>query len=174
MRFLAAASWNDATIACLSKNAELAGVLNDNENAFIQKEFVGNVWLGLSRCHQDSTCLVDSTPAKYTNWAPGQPCQRPQTPNSKYAVLMGLIGGKWLAKLKIEKHPYVCKRTGTVLFTDLLEIIPKPTAQSVRPGRGLLIPLSVSEVQSRCSWALSMSCRNLHTDFKTIEDYRLQ
>ena len=39
----------------------------------------------------------------------------------------------------------------------MIKIIPEPTARSavpgVSPGRGFLIPLRVSQVQSHCSWA---------------------
>lgn len=108
-------------LACEGKDATLAQVENQAENDFIKNEFGANNWLGISRCHSDDTCLLDFSPAFYTNWAPGQPDKNPNPSgleNKDFAVLM-LGDGKWADQPKSEKHSYVCKKPGTKSLIQL-------------------------------------------------------
>ena len=109
----ASATWNDATKACEVHEATLAEAKGEAENGFLKNTFGGDNWLGLSRCHRSSTCLLDFSPALWTNWAPGQPDKRPQYPpgqrNKDFAVVIQ-ANGKWADQPKIEERAYICKK----------------------------------------------------------------
>ena len=116
------ASWDNAKdYGCVKEGATLADVKNVEENNFIQNTFGEGVWLGLSRCHTDSTCLLDFSEAKFTHWQTGEPDKQPQSPaglaNEEFAVLMG-PNGKWNDNPKFEVHPYICKKPGTAFVID--------------------------------------------------------
>ena len=109
-------SWDDAVLACEGKKAALAEVLSQGENDFIQKQIGGNAWIGVTRCHTSSTCILDYTPAYYRNWAPGQPDKKPQITlgmqNNEFAVFMK-GNGKWDDEPKQKGYDYICKKPGT-------------------------------------------------------------
>mgnify|MGYP002803851178 FL=1 len=108
-----AQSWNDAKVSCEVQEATLAEVKGEAENKFVKDTFGGNNWLGLSRCHTSSTCLLDFSPALWTNWAPGQPDKLPQYPpgqrNKDFAVVIQ-ASGEWTDQPKLEKRSYICKK----------------------------------------------------------------
>ena len=110
-------TWNRARDACANQETTLTEVKNEEENDFIKERFGGNNWLGLSRCHRSSTCLLDYSSALYTNWATGEPNKKPQHPpglkNKDFAVVIQ-ADGTWKDQAKLETRPYICKKPGTV------------------------------------------------------------
>lgn len=110
------ASWDLAISSCIDQDARLAEVQNQSENDFVKNKLKGNAWLGISRCHEQDSCLLDYSPALWSNWAPGQPDKKPKIlpglKNKNFAVLMQ-EDGKWADDPKSEKHNYICKKPGT-------------------------------------------------------------
>ena len=108
-------SWTSAIAACEAEQAMLAEIKSQQENYFVANTYGGDNWLGISRCSTDSTCLLDLSIAAFTNWAPGEPDNRPQfppgLPNEQFAAVIQ-ADGTWADQAKLETRSYICKRPG--------------------------------------------------------------
>ena len=157
-----AASWNEASSACARQDATLAQVAIRGlaENEFIKNKFGGGNWLGMSRCHTSSTCLLDFSPALWTNWASGQPDKKPQylpgQDNKDFAVMIQ-TDGTWADQPKLEKHPYICEKPGTVLMGSACKIYP------VRISRAL--GLTILFWRSYDNPSFSLRCKSTNDYF---------
>ncbi len=78
--------------------AQLGGTLvaiNDAaEDAFLQANFTGDYWIGLSDELSEGNFVWDTgDPLSYTNWCPGEPASA--APNQDYVFMDSLCPGQW-------------------------------------------------------------------------------
>ena len=148
--FKTPASWEEARRACVGQNAKLAEPISEAENTFIKDTFGGDDWLGISRCHADSTCLASSFDvAKWTNWQSGNNPQIP--PLLQYNDLRALIqpDGQWADEPHTNEHTYICEKSSNVGYSNHFYYIVINQSYTVVVENVLVLPLFITLLMHR-------------------------
>ena len=104
-------TWQTAQSSCLSHNASLTGITNQEENIYVQHRHGGDTaWIGLQDLQSNgSFTWIDGSGVNFTYWAPNRPNRLRKDQHCVHTV-GPTRGYRWNDVTCSACHGYTCKR----------------------------------------------------------------